>query len=305
MSFSSEVDEFEQHLHPTFESYCEQGLLTEAILFHEVYPQDQYNHVGYKLAAQHGHLEFAKWCYQLNPLNVSMDDHCFAFVLSSTDHPQLAKWILTLLTTRQELQRCLQHACFTKNLLLTEWIVELYPEFIHDPLTPSFLTGLLYHMCTSDQLTFAKLLWATLPHLSPSEESHAFTSACFAGSLEIAKWLFGVSEYSFLTADDFTRVCQHGRFEVARWWGSVHPEQHLHYLFYAFYHLCHTHDMDCAKVMFTLFPSIPLLSMDHLLFKDALLRKDTVMAIWFCSLRPDVYTLTITNGVISDYSILS
>jgi hypothetical protein len=299
----SEIDDTSESIHPLFQTYCSMGELGKAILFHESQPQDAFNYVAYIIAAQHGYFDFAKWAYQLNPLNVGMEEHCFAFATSCKQFPEIAHWILTLLTSNEEIQRCLYHTCITENVVMTMYILNMYPEFIVNPSNQPFLKELFLTLCMIDHVPLAKQIWSYLTILTEFDESYAFRSSSFFGSLQIVQWLYTVSEFAHLTPDDFLMVCRNGKFLVAKWWIQTHNDPHFTYVHYAFYRICNDNDIDCAKQFFANFPEMDVTALDHLVFKEAVQRNHITIAKWLATVFSTLYSVTIQDGLITHHEI--
>lgn len=301
----SEIDENEETMNSQFQSYCANGDLENAILFHESCPQDNFNYQAYVIVSRIGHLEFIKWLHQMNPFNISMDDHLFAFTVSCKNgHYPVAKWILSLLNTNEELQRCLHHTCITENHEMTNHFFDLYPEFITDPVNQQFVRELFLTMCMINYVPFAQKIWQWI-RLTDDDERYAFRSSCFFGSLDIVKWFYSVSIYTHLTPDDFVMVCRNGKFHVAQWWIDIQGDSQNTYLNYTLYRLCHDHDIDCVKQFVVIFPTIDVCALDHLVFKDAIQRKDVSIACWLAQRNPSIYTVILQDDLIVHHEISS
>jgi hypothetical protein len=151
---------------------------------------------AFKLSCRVGHLNVAKWLYEIKPnMNISMyDDYVF------------------------------KTACSMGYLNMAKWLYEICPT-INISAENEFA---FRHTCSGGHLNVAKWLYEICPTINISaENNYAFKYTCFRGHLNIAKWLYLIKPDIDISADDeyvFKIACNNGNLNVAKWLCEICPD---------------------------------------------------------------------------------
>ena len=255
-----------------FHFFCRHNYLELAKLYVKEFDFDisTLNHEAISLSCQEGHLEMAKFCYQLGG-DLTINNN----------------WCLTISITKN-------------NLDIILWIFSL--NIINFHYNDEYIFKLA---CTYNSFELAKFVYSLKDFDKTKFDFDFFFNTILICNLDFIKWLYKEFNFNINESDNiiFKYVCQDGDLEKIKWIYSlgnldIHMDKD-----YAFRVACSSGFNSIAYWIYSL-GNVKIKSCNNQAFVSACQSNNVELAKWLSELNPQEYKITIADNIITFFQVI-